>query len=176
MQQRLLKLKTRKVKHSFDRDDSDSSDEAAPGLQKKRSAEQPKLDAREREKERQLEISKLEQLLSEDPYQLREKQGAQQSTQSGGSRGFLAHGGSATELLLRRLGTSSASVPNQAGTDKGATESADPQEEQLLLDEVAQLNEEYLEMMRFKASLKNTKATKLTQEETVDKLMQAQQD
>jgi len=88
----------------------------------------------------------------------------------------LTQGGNATELLLKRLGTSNASILNQTAADEGTAENADPQEEKLLLEEITCLNEEYLEMMQFKASLKNTKAIKLTQEETIDRLMQAQQD
>ena len=88
----------------------------------------------------------------------------------------MTQGGNTTELLLKRLGTSNASILNQRAADEGRAESADPQEEKLLLEEITCLNEEYLEMMQFKASLKNTKAIKLTQEETVDRLMQAQQE
>ena len=72
-----MKLKTKKTKHFFDKEDSDSSDEVTQGQLKKRGAEYSKIDAREKEKEKQLEILKLEQLLSEDPYQLKEKPGLQ---------------------------------------------------------------------------------------------------
>jgi hypothetical protein len=76
-QMRLMKLKTKKTKHLFDKEDSDSSGEVTQGQPKKRGAEYSKIDAREKEKEKQLEILKLEQLLSEDPYQLKEKPGLQ---------------------------------------------------------------------------------------------------
>ena len=88
----------------------------------------------------------------------------------------MTQGGNATELLLKRLGTSNASILNQTAADEGTAENTDPQEEKLLLEEITCLNEEYLEMMQFKASLKNTKTIKLTQEETIGRLMQAQPD
>jgi hypothetical protein len=59
-QMRLMKLKTKKTKHLFDKEDSDSSDEVTQGQPKKRGAEYSKIDAREKEKEKQLEILKLE--------------------------------------------------------------------------------------------------------------------
>ena len=59
----------------------------------------------------------------------------------------MTQGGNATELLLKRLGNSNASIPNQAATNEGTAENADPQEEKLLHEEITCLNEEYLEMM-----------------------------
>lgn len=49
---RLMKLKTKRTKHFFDKEDSESSDEVTQGQPKKKGAEYSKIDAREKEKEK----------------------------------------------------------------------------------------------------------------------------